>query len=202
MRHDIMIVGNGEIGENGRVAAAKADFVIRFNECRSYASSSCRTDVIAVCNTGRPGKRMAEADEWRNLPAVRDTVEIWSARDPALFREMREPLAQTYPELDDFCDDYTDAFDRFCKMSGKQHVVIDRAIHAFADDAISALAPPSYVVPSTGLIAIVETLRRFPSADIALTGFNHTGWAGHPFSAERQIVDQYVAAGSLTRYDA
>lgn len=202
MRHDIMIVGNGDIGEKGRVAAARADFVIRFNECRSYAASTCCTNVVVICNTGRAGKRMAGADEWRKLPAVRDTVEIWSARDPALFREMRQTLAQTHPELHDFCDDYTELFDRFCKASGKQHVVIDRTIHALADEAIAALSPPSYVVPSTGLIAIVETFRRFPSADIALTGFSHTGWTGHPFSVEKQIVNHYVAAGSLTRYDA
>lgn len=202
MIHDIMIVGNGEIGEKGRVATAKADFVIRFNECRSYAASPCRTDVVAVCNTGRPGKRMGSDASWRALPAVRDTPEIWSARDPALFRDMRQPLASKHPELDDFCDDYTSLFEVFCTISGKKHVIINREIHALADDAITAFSSSAYVVPSTGLVAIVETLRRFPSANIALTGFSHTGWAGHPFSVEKQIVDQYVAEGSLTRYDA
>ncbi len=54
----IMIVGNGEIGKEGAAAIAAADFVIRFNECRSYAASPGRTDVVAVCNTGRPGKAM------------------------------------------------------------------------------------------------------------------------------------------------
>lgn len=37
-----------------------SDIVIRFNDCRSMGAGGSRTDVVAVCNTGRPGREMSE----------------------------------------------------------------------------------------------------------------------------------------------
>ncbi len=198
----IMIVGNGEVGDEGRAAIAAADFVIRFNECRSYAASPGRTDAVAVCNTGRPGKAMTGDTGWRTLPGVVEASEIWCVRDPEKFAEMRAPLAISHPELDDFCDDYTSQFKAFCKEAGKRHVVVEKVIHEAVDEALAAFSPEPYVVPSTGLIAIAQAFRRFPGADIGLAGFGHAGWDGHPFAAERQLVDGYIAAGRLKRYAA
>ena len=33
-----------------------------------------------------------------------------------------------------------------------------------------------------------------------LAGFGHVGWDGHPFAAERQLVDSYIVAGRLKRF--
>ncbi|WP_307147853.1 Urease operon accessory protein [Rhizobium tibeticum] len=195
-----MIVGNGDVSEEGRAAIAAAGFVVRFNECRSYAASPGRTDAVAVCNTGRPGKAMTEAASWRALPGVVEASEIWCVRDPQKFAAMRAPLAASHPELDDFCDDYTSEFKAFCEEAGKRHVVVEKVIHEAVDEALSAFHPEPYVVPSTGLIAIAETFRRFPDAEIGLAGFGHAGWEGHPFVAERQLVDSYIANGRLVRY--
>lgn len=197
-----MIVGNGEVGEEGRAAIAAADFVIRFNECRSYQASPGRTDVVAVCNTGRPGKAMIGDTGWRTLPGVVEASEIWCVRDPEKFAEMRAPLAVSHPELDDFCDDYTSRFKAFCREAGKRHVVVEKQIHEGVDAALSAFDPEPYVVPSTGLIAIAEAFRRFPNMQIGLAGFGHSGWDGHPFAAERQLTDRYIAEGRLVRYAA
>ncbi|MDQ0563788.1 hypothetical protein QO004_005604 [Rhizobium mesoamericanum] len=197
-----MIIGNGEIGPEAAAAVADAAFVIRFNECRSYEASRGRTDVVAVCNTGRPAKAMLASQSWREHPGVREAAAVWSVRDPQKFAELRAPLAVTHPELDDFCDDYTQQFNAFCAEVGKAHVVVDKVIHETVDRALAAYLPAPYVVPSSGMIVIAEVMNRFPEAAIDLAGFGHAGWEWHPFAAERQLVDSYVAAGRVTRLPA
>jgi hypothetical protein len=197
----IMIVGNGEIGEGAIGVIDAADFVIRFNDCRSYGVGGSRTDAVAVCNTGRPAKAMLGSQQWRAHPCVASAAEIWSVRDPEKFEALRAPLAVSHPELDDFCDDYTDAFGAFCAETGKTHLVIDKSVHEAVDAALSAFDPAPYVVPSSGMIVIAEVLSKFADAEVVLAGFGHAGWEWHPFGAERQLVDTYVAAGRITRLD-
>ncbi|UVD59175.1 Urease operon accessory protein [Rhizobium sp. Pop5] len=196
-----MIVGNGEVGDGMAGIIDAADFVIRFNDCRSYGAGGSRTDAVAVCNTGRPAKAMLGSSEWRDHPGVVAAREIWSVRDPEKFAAMRAPLAVSHPDLDDFCDDYTEAFDAFCAKTGKAHVVIDKSVHEAVDVSLSAFAPAPYVVPSSGMIVIAEVLNKYAGAEVALAGFGHVGWEWHPFAAERQLVDAYIAAGRITRLD-
>ncbi|MBY5562713.1 glycosyltransferase family 29 protein [Rhizobium leguminosarum] len=195
-----MIVGNGEVGDGISGIIDAADFVIRFNDCRSYGAGGSRTDAVAVCNTGRPAKTMLGSREWRAHPGVVSAGEIWSVRDPEKFAAMRAPLAVSHPELDDFCDDYTAEFSAFCVDTGKTHVVIGKSIHDAVDAAISAFSPAPYVVPSSGMIVIAQVLNTYAEAEATLAGFGHVGWEWHPFSAERQLVDSYIAAGRLKRF--
>nr|WP_037148681.1 hypothetical protein [Rhizobium freirei] len=194
-----MIVGNGEIAAGAAATIDAADLVIRFNDCRSMGAGGSRTDVVAVCNTGRPARAMLGSAEWRKSPAVASASEIWSVRDPRKFAALRASLAISHPELDDFCDDYTDQFAAFCKATGKRHVVIDQSVHDDVDTALAAYEPGSYVVPSSGMIVIAEVLARYPDDDVAITGFSHTGWNEHPFAAEQRLVDGYVSLGRLKR---
>jgi hypothetical protein len=194
-----MIVGNGDIEEGGAGIIDAADIVIRFNDCRSYGAGGSRTDAVAVCNTGRPAKAMLGSREWRAHPGVVSAGEIWSVRDPEKFAAMRAPLAVSHPDLDDFCDDYTDEFSVFGADTGKRHVVIGKTVHEAVDASLSAFAPSSYVVPSSGMIVIAEVLNTYAEAEVTLAGFGHSGWEWHPFAAERQLVDSYIAAGRLKR---
>jgi len=195
----VIIVGNGEIAARAATVIDAADLVIRFNDCRSMGAGGSRTDVVAVCNTGRPARAMLGSAEWRKSPAVAAASEIWSVRDPGKFAALRAPLAISHPELDDFCDDYTDQFTAFCQATGKRHVVIGQSIHEGVDAALADHDPGSYVVPSSGLIVIAEVMARHPDDDIAITGFSHTGWEEHPFAAEKRLVDTYVSRGRLRR---
>ncbi|WP_184360701.1 Urease operon accessory protein [Rhizobium sp. BK602] len=194
-----MIVGNGEIAEGVASEIDAADTVVRFNDCRSFGAGGSRTDIVAVCNTGRPARAMLGSAEWRKSPPVAAASEIWSVRDPVKFAALRTSLALSHPELDDFCDDYTDQFTAFCRATGKRHVVIDQSVHERVDEALSAHEPGSYVVPSSGLVAIGALMLLYPDDDIAVTGFSHTGWDGHPFAAEKRLVDFYVSLGRLRR---
>ncbi len=202
LRRHVMIVGNGEIAAGTAAVIDAADLVIRFNDCRSVGAGGSRTDVVAVCNTGRPARAMLGSAEWRKSSAVAAASEIWSVRDPGKFAELRAPLAISHPELDDFCDDYTEQFTAFCQAAGKRHMVIDRAVHEGADTALADYDPGSYVVPSSGMIVIAYVMARHPDDDIAITGFSHTGWEEHPFAAEKRLVDAYVSLGRLRRLAA
>lgn len=199
MVRKIVIVGNGEIGEGSAAEIDAADFVVRFNDCRTFGSGGTRTDAVAVCNTGRPGKGMLGSAAWREHPAVQAAGEIWSVRDPEKFAQMRAPLAISHPELDDFCDDYTSEFSAFCADAGKTHRVVQKEIHDAVDAALSDYAPSPYVVPSSGMIVIFDVLAAHPDAEVAIAGFGHQGWEWHPFAAERKLVDRYMAEGRLRR---
>lgn len=209
----IVIVGNGPVPDSAAMEIASADCVIRFNDCRSYRPGQ-RTDIVAVCNTGRPAKMMLGASApsaphanilptaWGAHSAVVEAASIWCVRNPALFAALRVPLAITHPELDDFCDDATEAFEAFGVATGKVVRVLEAETQRFLETALAAFSPAPYIVPSSGLVVIGEVLRAHPGADLAIAGFTHVGWNGHPFAAEARLVDRWVAEGRLRRLEA
>jgi hypothetical protein len=202
VKQSIVIVGNGPIGAHAAAKIAEAGIVVRFNECRSFPDSPGRTDIVAVCNTGRPGKAMLSSIAWRTHPAVDEATEIWCVRDPEKFAKMRGPLAVTHPELGDFCDDYTEGFARFAAGTGKLNRILPASLHEAVEAELAAFNPTPYVVPSSGLIVLAEVLQRYPGHDLVLAGFTHAGWEWHPFQAERLMVDGLIAAGRLQRLEA
>ena len=199
MARSIMIIGNGAIETGLAPVIDAADVVMRFNDCRSVGTGGQKTDIVAVCNTGRPGRRMAQEAGWKNNPSVRSACAIWCVRDPQKFAAMRAPLAISHPELDDFCDDYTDAIADFCAGSDKELYVVPAATHDHLDRQLAAYDPAPYVVPSTGLVAISEVLGAFsaPGDRVCLAGFGHQGWEWHPWQAERRWVAERIAEGRL-----
>lgn len=200
-RRTIMIVGNGEVPEGAAATIDAADVVIRFNDCRSVGAGGTKTDIVAVCNTGRPALAMLGGGRWKNSAAVRQSREIWCVRSAEKFAGMRAALAETHPDLDDFCDDYTAGFESFAVSTGRAHRIISVAAHEQLDGDLAQFAPTPYVVPSSGMVVIADVLSGFASADddVVLAGFGHAGWALHPFGAERRYVDALVAEGRLRR---
>lgn len=197
----IVIVGNGDVPKGAGATIDAADVVIRFNDCRSVGTGGMKTDIVAVCNTGRPALAMLGGGRWKNSPAVRQAREIWCVRAAEKFAGMRVALAETYPDLDDFCDDYTAGFESFAASTGRTHRIIPVAAHETLDRDLARFAPGPYVVPSSGMVVIADVLSGFASADddVVLAGFGHVGWALHPFAAERRYVDALGAEGRLRR---
>ena len=200
MGRRIAIVGNGEILEGAADIIDCSDLVIRFNDCRSIGSGGEKTDIVAVCNTGRPGKVMTEDAAWRATPGVSQASAIWSVRHPVKFAEMQPSLVQDWPELDDFCADYSDGFAAIAASSGKDHLVIPREVHDELDRVLKIVTVDPYVCPSSGLLAIAYVLSLKGAEDdtVVIAGFSHEGWHGHPFHAEKQLVSAFEAAGRLT----
>lgn len=201
MGRRIMIVGNGELPPGVAGFIDLSDIVIRFNDCRSLGLGGSRTDVVAVCNTGRPGHEMTDGTEWRDSDGVRQASAIWSVRDPAKFADMEPDIRERWPELTDFCADYSAGFATIAAETGKSHIVIPRGVHERLDAALEAYTPAPYVCPSTGLFAIAHVLESVSGDDdeVAIAGFGHRGWSGHPFAAEQQLVDALAGKGQLKR---
>ncbi|PZU84535.1 MAG: Urease operon accessory protein [Shinella sp.] len=196
-----MIVGNGSVPDGTADVIDAADLVVRFNMTPSFPASGHKTDVLAVCNTGRPAKAMLSSEDWLDSEPVRDCAEIWSVRDPEKFRRFRPQLAISHPELDDFCDDYTEDFERLAERRGKVHRIISRRVHEVVDAELSVQEPGDYVVPSSGMVVVAHVLSEpaFAADTICLAGFSHEGWEGHPFSAERRLIGSLIVSGRLTR---
>ena len=203
MPRRIAIVGNGAIPEGVAGTIDSADLVIRFNGCRSAGPGGIRTDVIAVCNTGRPALEMLAGGRWKASGTVRQAQEIWCVRTSAMFAAMRAPLAESHPDLDDFCDDYKAGFETFARATGRRVGIIPAAVHNALDAALAAFDPSPYVVPSSGLITIAHVLDNLAEEGdrISIAGFGHEGWLWHPFAAERRWTEAQIAAGRLERLD-
>lgn len=201
MGRRIVIVGNGEIGEGLAETIDASDLVIRFNDCRSAGAGGGKTDIVSVCNTGRPGKAMLEGSAWMCNNAVSLASAIWCVRDPVKFRAMHAPLLVEHPELDDFCDDYTDGFADYARKNAKDFHIIPASTHDGLDRTLASYSPPPYVVPSSGAIVIAEFLAHYrkPDDQVFLAGFGHQGWEWHPWDAEQQWVEDLVRHGNLSR---
>lgn len=201
MARRIAVVGNGDIEASSAALIDACDLVVRFNQCVSYGKGGNRCDVVAVCNMGRPGLAMIHSREWRAHPAVQAASQIWSVRDARKFDEMRADILQREPGLTDFFDDYTGDFARFARQEGKHHCLIPRALHDNLDRRLSALSSDPYICPSTGLIAIAHVLKSIAKKGdaVMIAGFSHQGWSGHPFAAERQLLDALETEGKISR---
>ncbi|WP_421590260.1 Urease operon accessory protein [Shinella sp. M27] len=204
MPRRIVIVGNGAIPEGVAETIDSADLVIRFNGCRSAGRGGWKTDIVAACNTGRPALEMLAGGRWKASRTVRQAKEIWCVRTAEVFAALRAPLAQSHPNLDDFCDDYTAGFETFARVTGRRLRAIPAAMHHTVDAELAAFDPSPYVVPSSGLIVIAHVLANIAAADdrVSLAGFGHEGWQWHPFAAERRWTEARIASGRLDRLDA
>jgi hypothetical protein len=202
-RRTIMIVGNGPMPDGAAAAIDAADLVIRFNDCRSCGAGGEKTDIVAVCNTGRPALSMLGGGVWKSHAAVRQAASIWCVRDGAKFQALRGKLNVTHPDLGDLCDDYTDGFFAFAQATGRGFHTVPALTHESVDAALERFDPAAYVVPSSGLIVIAEFLAhwRQPGDRVVLAGFGHAGWEGHPFAAEREMVEDFIREGKLERLD-
>lgn len=197
----IVIVGNGEVPEGAAGIIDAADIVIRFNDCRSVGAGGTKTDIVAVCNTGRPALAMLGGGRWKTSQPVRDASEIWCVRDAEKFAAMRDDIVSRHPDLEDFCDDYTEGFASFAAATGRTFRIISANVHETLDDELKSLGAQNYIVPSSGLIVAAEVLESLAEPDdvIMLAGFSHQGWKWHPFEAEREWVDDLILAGWLKR---
>lgn len=203
MPRRIVIVGNGAVSEKFAGPIDAADMVIRFNLCRSAGAGGHRTDVIAVCNTGRPALEMLAGGRWKASEPLRWAKEIWCVRTSEMFAAMRGPLSISHPDLDDFCDDYTAGFKTFAEATGKRLRIVPATAHHKLDATLAAFDPSPYVVPSSGLIVIAHVLDNIAEDGdrVSIAGFGHEGWQLHPFAAERRWVESRIAAGHLDRLD-
>ncbi len=162
-----MIVGNGEVGRRRSGHHRRC----RLRHPLQRLSFLWPRRHTYRCGSGLQHRPAGEGHarlrgSWRAHPGIVDASEIWSVRDLEKFAAMRAPLAVSHPELDDFCDDYTDLFGDFCTGADKLHRIVSQRIHDAVDRALATLEPAPYVVPSSGIIVIGEVLDSYPNDEV------------------------------------
>lgn len=192
------VVGNGPLSDKARHAIGGADYIIRFNDCRSDPEG--RTDAVAVCNTGRPARAMTREPAWIEIPAVAQAAELWCVREALVFSAMRDSILSRHPELSDFFDDHTESYRAIASARQKQLHVISGRTYDWLEKQLKQHGDGYYIAPSSGALVIAELLHRMSEQDcILLAGFSHQGWEFHPWAAEKRWVDALAAQQGVLR---
>jgi len=190
----VALVGNGPASPSMRAAIDQADIVIRFNLAPNSAATGTRTDAHVLMNHDQP--RFARPAHLLNPDVFCSAREIWLPIDPEIMNAIERRDPSRGPSLLNWTHS-------ICARHGdkKKLFVIPAHIHAEACRLVSPHLPGATVIePSSGFLAIVYSFWCNPAVTLHLFGFTHQGWDGHPWEAERQAVDQYVAAGRILRH--
>ncbi len=183
----LAIVGNApEIGDHARAIDA-ADGIVRFNNAPGYGGrAGSRVTCLALVNRGgQPREWLAEAG-FHERPVVRDAL----------------GYLLPFPELPPGEDD---PHERVCwtgplraRLAGRPISTLSAALHARAR---RLLAPRTDGTPnpSTGFLVTLAILddrsEALPTIDVY--GFGFSGWAGHPWEAERRCFAAWQDARRL-----
>lgn len=195
----VALVGNGPVAQDYSAIIDSCDVVVRVNMCSTYGGNTgTRLDVLALCNTGVAAVHVMNP---RSNHFIGRAPEIWLSRNPCLYNEMRLHFRGQMAEQ--FFEEYSwvvtgPAF------KGKVIRAMDYTLGATLFEKLGKLQGQPFVMPSTG-IRLLEELIQSPDllpqrpSMVYVVGFTHEGWPGHPWAAERALVDQYVAEGRVTR---
>ncbi len=199
-RKTMYIVGNGPLAGDlaGRIDAS--DFVVRFNEPKaSIGLSGTRTDILFLCNAGKPMERRLASPAFLDSAIVRGAARIVLAYHPSIIRDYF-PRPNLLSRVKGRRADWTMATIMALGMRGKSSLVLPRSFYVEGCDELGV--PPeqrSRVFPSTGYFGIFYVLRKFDPRDwtIRLCGFNWAGWKRHSWADEREWVARKAESGVI-----
>ncbi len=198
----IAIVGNAKLGSDQSALVDASELVVRFNRCESLAGglSGNRTDVLALTNTGETGKRFADGGYLAGLLARIGASEVWLIRAPGYYRELAKRHSIFDGRKRQNFTEHTALLARAVK--DQQIVIFDAPLQRELDRKLAARDPETAgFMPSSGMLAIEHVLHRLARTgdEVVVLGFGHDGAFKHPWSAEKQLVDEYVQQGKLRR---
>ncbi|MFZ4554431.1 MAG: hypothetical protein ACOYNQ_07820 [Burkholderiales bacterium] len=204
---NLVIVGNALSPLDYSPLIDGAEKVLRFNECKQFGGRvGTKTDILCVTNTGLPARRYIEQRPFLSFDAVRSAV-VWFPRDSGAHLAHLKQINQTHPRLDaevlerelrDLSDDIIAANDLSgCAIERFSSDINDRVFKELA-----RLGAPRLSIPSTGILALERIMKdpAFGDYRIHLLGFGFSGWNGHPWSAEKALVADYVRLDRLAYY--
>lgn len=184
----IGVVGNGPIEANLCESIDHYDIVIRFNSCQNYGNTGRRTDVLVLVNTGPAGKMLACQNEAINEEALFSAKKIWIAKEPSLIAAQR----LKYPKDAELWEDYSDELINN-KLRSKTWQFLSPRVYHSAIHSLKKYGANDQHDPSTGILAIFNIYHTlstmFSPCVLTLFGFTHQGWIGHPWDAERALID-------------
>lgn len=83
----------------------------------------------------------------------------------------------------------------------KKYIAFSRQINELAFLILSLFSEKSFVMPSSGFLTLIYVMfcRRFMNSEIILIGFEFSGWEGHPWLAERKIIEKFASQNLITK---
>lgn len=199
-RKQLYIVGNGPITGDMSPRIDGSDFVVRFNEPKaSVGMSGTKTDILFLCNAGKPMQRRLEDSNFLTSAIMKDAGQVILAYHPIII-DRYFPKPNALSRLKGRREDWTFATIMALGAIGKTSIVFPASFYM---EGCRDLGLPQdkmgTVFPSTGYFGIFHILRHFSPAEwtISLCGFSWAGWKRHAWADEREWVEDKVRQGLL-----
>lgn len=185
-RKKIAVIGNGWVNPNRAAMIDNFPYVVRFNKCDNFERSGTKTSAIVFATFGPAGEM--NSSQAVNQKAISLAEEFIFTKHPDILCE--EIIS---PKLFPNCDS-TGWRDWSLEISahhvrGRPTNYIPSKIYRLAVKLLSEAGATEPFEPSSGFLALMY-LRSKMSCKITLFGFTHEGWTGHPFAAEKAVIDQ------------
>lgn len=199
-RKTMYIVGNGPLASDLAGPINASDFVVRFNEPKaSIGMSGTRTDILFLCNAGKPMERRLNDKTFVDSAIVRSAAQIILAYHPSIIRDYF-PKPNVLSRLKGRRADWTMATIMALGMRGKATLVLPQSFYV---EGCAELGVPQAqrgsVFPSTGYFGVYYILQKFDPRDwtIFLCGFNWAGWKRHSWADERGWITRKAGGGLI-----
>jgi hypothetical protein len=173
----------------------ESDYVIRMNDIKNHASPwiGRRTDMLAMCNTGVPGRRYATGKPIRFDHIDPPKEILWTLPATEL------AIAGLFNRDDVYRGhDFAEAITEHQSWSQLPSHRISDGLAWRLTLRLAYLARKPCIA-STGIRTILYALQspRFGQYKKFFIGFGFKGWRGHAYEAERKLVDSLVGQGML-----
>jgi len=198
---NLVVVGSAPLQIDYSALVDSADIVVRFNDCKNIGGASgYKTDILFVNNTGAPARRYIAERPFAQKSCCQSAT-IWFLRDSGIHHRHLEDMRSYFPNYP--ASEFDDLTDEIIKANQLQERQTFRASEAFNADffkKLSSLTTTPFITPSTGILGLEHVMENpvFANYKIHVIGFGFEGWKGHPWSAEKKLINRYVLDGRLT----
>ena len=208
----LLIVGSAPLPNDQSAFIDASDCVVRFNNCKNYGGyAGYKTDILYLNNAGNPEQQRTlafflrsrtEDDIQRDLPYLSQLKQLYFARPPChdIRAFLRPRINQGLRLVDheyamnahhrDLASEILEAL-RFPKHRA---AIIDTAFFHLVWKKLLRFGDTDAATPSTGILGFehILSLSAYADYNIYFTGFNLSGWAGHPWALEAQLMRSYI----------
>jgi hypothetical protein len=199
----IVIVGNADVKADHSEFVNSCDLVVRFNLCRNYKKNTGdRVDILCLVNSWKPGRRHCKSGEVSQLCFIKSLKQVWFYAPPKPF--WNNICAHIFKDIQAL--EYREYSKKIIERNGLSDKHIEytqKEIHEALHKKLQANGAAKYSLPSSGMSVIEKIVsgEKYQEYKKYIVGFTYEGWSGHPWAAEKKLIDDYMASGILIRLD-
>lgn len=195
------IVGNGPLSADDRALIATADHIIRFNRTPNLSGdSNARTDeLVLACSNNQIGKFLSRG-HYRSDQAFQQAKRLVLPYHQIIIRRYMMRQLSLFERLKGRRSDWTDYCLEVANQQGKIAEVLSADLYYEACNILNIQVDSKNFFPSSGFMIILRALRdNYHRPDeIHIYGFGFTGWEGHPWEREKELVSAFDRQGRLS----